>query len=105
MVNVLNDVNGKELLSQSEYAVVDFFATWCGPCRSMAPVVEQLSEANGEKVTFFKCDVDANPELSRAYGIQSIPTLVFLNEGREVERMVGLVPQHEIQAAIDNLQK
>lgn len=106
MIEILNDNNGRELLEENEQlVVVDFFATRCVPCRQMAPTLEALAEANAGKVTFYKCDVDEAEELSRDYGIQSIPTLVFMEQGREVERIAGLTPQHELQAIIDGLLK
>ena len=82
-------------------SVVDFWATWCGPCRMLAPVIEKLGEEYGEKVLIAKVDVDAEPELARRFGIMSIPTVVFLKNGREFERKVGLMGPEAFSRILD----
>ena len=77
-------------VENSPLSVVDFWATWCGPCRMLAPVIEKLGEEYGEKVLIAKVDVDAEPELARRFGIMSIPTVVFLKNGKEFHRSVGV---------------
>ena len=87
-------------VENSPLSVVDFWATWCGPCRMLAPVIEKLGEEYGEKVLIAKVDVDAEPELARRFGIMSIPTVVFLKNGREVDRKIGLMPEAALEAAL-----
>lgn len=75
--------------------VVDFFANWCGPCRMMAPILEQAQESLGDKVKIVKVDVDESEKLARSYGIMSIPTLLFFVDGELKDKHVGLMMQDE----------
>ena len=70
--------------------LVDFWATWCGPCRMVGPVIEKLGEKYQDTAVIAKVDVDAEPDLARRFGIMSIPTVVFLKNGKEFERLVGV---------------
>ena len=89
------------VVDNSPLSVVDFWATWCGPCRMLAPVIEKLGEEYGEKVLIAKVDVDAEPDLARRFGIMSIPTVVFLKNGREFERKVGLMGPEAFAKVLD----
>ena len=89
------------VVDNSPLSVVDFWATWCGPCRMLAPVIEKLGEEYGEKVLIAKVDVDAEPDLARRFGIMSIPTVVFLKNGREFERKVGLMGPEAFAKILD----
>ncbi|MBI1367903.1 MAG: thioredoxin [Planctomycetes bacterium] len=80
--------------------LVDFWATWCGPCKTQAPIVADLADAMHEKVAFGKVDVDKNPRTTQLYGIEAIPTLVILKDGKEVARFVGLTPKEKIQTRL-----
>ena len=73
-------------------AMVDFWADWCGPCRMLAPAIEALDKQFGDKVLVAKVNVDEEPELARRFGVMSIPTVVFLKNGREFDRKVGTMP-------------
>ena len=94
----VNDDQFEEVVLKAELPVlVDFWAPWCGPCRSLSPVIEELASdyASGVKVT--KLNVDENPLTASQYGIRSIPTMLFFREGRLVERLVGAHPKQEIE--------
>src|SRR5512137_2144375 len=82
----------EEVLRGTEPVLVDFFATWCGPCRAMAPVLDELAIELAGRARVVKLDVDQAPELARAHRISSIPCLVIFKDGREVGRIVGAVP-------------
>ena len=80
--------------------LVDFWATWCGPCRMQAPILEQLDGELGGSVRIGKVDVDEEPELARRFGVMSIPTLVYLKNGQEFDRKIGVQPETELAAAL-----
>jgi len=81
--------------------VVDFWAPWCGPCMVMAPVLEELAEEYAGRVTFGKLNTDENPTTTERFGVMGIPTLLILQGGNEVERVVGAVPKQEIRSVLD----
>ena len=82
---------------KSAVALVDFSATWCGPCRMLAPVVESLSEKLKDQVDFYNVDVDDAPSLAAEYKVSSIPCLVLVKDGKEADRSVGLVPREALE--------
>ena len=92
-----NDMN--EALGSS-LALVDFSATWCGPCKMLAPVLEEISEEFAGKLDFFNADVDANDELALKYGIQNIPALVMFKNGEIADRIVGFQLKEKLKAFI-----
>ena len=81
--------------------MIDFWAAWCGPCRAIAPVLEQIAEASEGRVTLLKVNVDENPGLAARYGIRSIPTILFVKQGTVVDRIVGAVPKAVVQDLVN----
>lgn len=101
MTKHIADNNFKsEVLDQKGIVVVDFFATWCGPCKMIAPIIEEL-EKEMTDIKFVKLDVDENPEVSNKYQIQSIPTLKVFKDGQDVDTVVGFLPKDQIKALIE----
>ena len=80
----------------SKPVVVDFFAEWCGPCKLMTPVLLQVKEAAGDRVTVLKMDIDKNPGFTHRYSVQAVLTLIIFKDGQVIWRKSGVVPAHEI---------
>jgi len=98
---VLTDTNFEQLVEQRKgVALVDFWAEWCGPCKMIAPIVEQIAQENGDKMLVGKLDVDANGETAMRFGVMSIPTLILFKDGEPVERLVGYRPKEQLMAKI-----
>ena len=91
------------VLDNKEPAVVDFWATWCGPCRALAPTVEEVASEYEGKAVVAKCNVDDCEEIAAQFGIRSIPTLLFFKDGQMKDRLVGAVPKSDITSRIDSL--
>ena len=98
MVKKINEEQFISEAKKSAAAVVDFSATWCGPCRMLAPVVEALSEEYAGQVDFYNVDVDDCPELAMQYKVQSVPCLVMMKNGEFVDQSIGFKPQPMISA-------
>lgn len=90
----------EEVLKHSDPVLVDFWAPWCGPCRAIAPVIEELAQAFEGRAKIAKVNVDDHPELAATYGVQGIPTMVLFRDGKAVDQIVGAVPK---QVLIDKL--
>jgi thioredoxin 1 len=100
-MNTFGDDNFKaEVLDADRPVLVDFWATWCAPCRAIAPVVEELAKIYDGKVKFGKFNIDDHQGVPQQYGIRSIPTLLVFNGGKVVDQIVGAVPKHKIEDAL-----
>ncbi len=91
-----------EVLKSDKPVLVDFWAPWCGPCRAIAPVIEELVKDYGETVKFAKCNVDDNPVTPGQYGIKAIPTLIFFSKGKVVDQITGMVAKSKL---VESLKK
>lgn len=103
-VTEINNQNfDDEILASSKETpvILDFWAPWCGPCKMITPIVEELSAEYGDKVKFGKLNTDESPETATKYGIMSIPTLIIFRDGEPVERIIGFTPKNNLKKKID----
>jgi len=91
-----------EVLDSDKLSMIDFWAEWCGPCRAIGPVVEELSKEFEGRVNIGKVNVDHNPQLSMNYGITSIPAILFIKNGQVVDKLVGAQPKHNFIKRIES---
>ncbi len=96
----LTDTNFREVVKSHPVVVVDFWAPWCGPCRAVSPVLEQLASEMAGQATFGKLNVDDNPMTSQQFGIQGIPTIMVFKDGEPVDGLVGAAPKQMIESRI-----
>ena len=101
MVKAIDSAAFRAAMQEKKTLVVDFWATWCGPCRMLAPVMESLSDELAGKAEFVKIDVDDNPDLAREYSIMSIPCVMVFKDGALAGKNVGFVPKATMQAFIE----
>ena len=99
----VTDSNFKDILATDKLVMVDFWATWCGPCRAIAPFVEELANEYEGRSVIAKCNVDECQEVPVQYGIRNIPTLLFFKNGQLVDKMVGAAPKSDLAKKIDSL--
>jgi thioredoxin 1 len=97
---VATDANFDELIKSDKPVLVDFWAEWCGPCKMIGPIVEELAGEFDGQAVIAKMDVDSNPGISMRFGIRSIPTLMVFKNGEMVDKQVGLVPKHVLAQKI-----
>lgn len=95
--------NYSDILASGKPVVIDFWAEWCGPCRMIAPIVEELAAEYEGKVVIAKCDVDSNDDVAAEYKVRNIPTLVFLKDGQLVDKHVGAISKDALKAKVDAL--
>ena len=100
MARLINSSEFSGLLQEDKLLVVDFFATWCGPCKKLSPTLDEVSEEFGEQVNIVKVDVDESEDLAMDYGIRSVPTVLFFKNGQQVDKFVGALPKSEIVTKI-----
>lgn len=100
-VVVTDDSFAGEVEQHAGLAVVDFWATWCGPCRMIAPILDQLSEEYADKLKVAKLDVDSNQKTAMRFQVRSIPTLLFFKDGKLIDQVIGAVPKSALVAKID----
>ena len=102
MARLINSTDFPALVQDDKLLVVDFFATWCGPCKKLSPTLDEVSEEFGARVNIVKVDVDESEDLAMTYGIRSVPTVLFFKNGQQVDKFVGALPKSEIVSKIEN---
>lgn len=100
-IQQLTDENVQSVINGGQPVFIDFWAAWCGPCRMIGPIVEELAPSYQGKAVIAKMDVDANPNFPQQLGVTSIPTLMMFKDGKMVDRAVGAMPRGELQKFID----
>ena len=103
MAKVVTNTNFQELIEGDKPVMIDFWATWCGPCRILSPTVDEIADEYADKITVAKCNVDDAEEIAMQFRIMSIPTLIFLKDGEVVDKRVGVVSKDEIVSIINSI--
>ena len=101
-VNVTND-NAKEFMATELPIVLDFSATWCGPCKQLAPIIEELAKEYEGRIAVGKCDIEEADDLTAEYGIRNVPTVIFIKNGQIVDKFVGSKSKGDVQARFEAL--
>ena len=103
MALAINKTNFEEVLASGKPVVIDFWATWCGPCRMIAPIVDELAAEYEGQVVIGKCDVEDNDDITVKYGVRNIPTIIFLKNGELVDKQVGACSKDALKEKIQKL--
>lgn len=103
MALAITKENYQEVLASEQPVVIDFWAEWCGPCRMIAPIVDELAAEYEGRIVIGKCDVEENDELTMKYGVRNIPTIIFLKGGEVVDKQVGAASKDALVAKIEKL--
>ena len=103
MALAINKENYQEIISSENPAVIDFWAEWCGPCRMVAPIIDELAAEYEGRVVIGKCDVEENDDITMKYGVRNIPTIIFLKGGQLVDKQVGAASKDALKAKIEKL--
>ena len=99
----VNSENFESEINSGKVTLVDFFATWCGPCKMLGPVLEQVADEVKDKANIVKLDIDGSMDIAKQFGVMSVPTMVIFKDGKEVERIVGLRQKSQIVDALSNI--
>ncbi len=99
----VTDADFENKISQAKAVVVDCYATWCGPCRVLSPIIDELAEEFAGKVSVYKLDVDKEPKTANHYGIMSIPTVLYFKDGKLADQSVGVLPKPTLANKVQNL--
>ncbi len=100
---VIDEHNFEETILSSKVAMVDLWASWCGPCRMLSPTVDDIAEEYAGRVAVAKCNVDDNEEVAERFGVRNIPTILFFKDGQLADKSVGLVSKQQIESILNNL--
>ncbi len=103
VLEIDDDSFDSEVLQADKPVIVDFWAPWCGPCKAIGPIIEDLAGAFGDKIKFAKCNVDNNPVTPGKFGIKAIPTLIFFKEGSVVDQITGMVAKSKLEETINKM--
>ncbi|MFI3294505.1 MAG: thioredoxin [Rikenellaceae bacterium] len=103
MATQINQSNFQEILSSDKPVLIDFWAEWCGPCRRISPIIDELYSEYGESAHICKCDVDSNDDIAAKYGVRNIPTIIFVKGGEVVDKVVGATSKEVLKEKIDKM--
>ncbi len=103
MTQVITDADFQQFVDSDKPVLVDFWATWCGPCKMLTPVVEEVAEELSDKLVVGKLDIDENPKTTEQFGIMSVPTLLVFKNGEVVKQLVGYRPKNDLMAQLADI--